>query len=301
MIMKENAFNWALVNSQRGGVLRTVGNNGTRFVALGDKGKLMTSESEDCRKWKDRAPSPLKKAMFAITFAAGKFLAVGNHAYTAYSPDGDNWTTVTVPTEQSLWGVCYGVDGDGNGVFVAVGNEGGNEGTIISSANGDTSWRRQNSPTNRSLKDVAYGNGLFVAVGSYGIILTSTDGTYWTKQATLGRGLKAVVYGGGVYVAAGRDEKIYSSTDGVSWTQRFQGTATRFIWDLCYTDPGFVAVGDKGRIITSPDGKSWSSAHSPGRAAFFGVSYVENKVVAVGNQTQISVGTKKKNNGQATK
>jgi len=48
----------------------------------------------------------------------------------------------------------------------------------VVSTNG-IAWKRQRSGTSASLTGVAYGNGLFVAGGESGIILTSTNGVNW--------------------------------------------------------------------------------------------------------------------------
>ena len=59
----------------------------------------------------------------------------------------------------------------------------GIEGTILTSSNG-TSWTKRTSWTSKELSGVTYGNGLFVTVGRYGIILTSSDGTSWTLRTS---------------------------------------------------------------------------------------------------------------------
>jgi hypothetical protein len=55
-----------------------------------------------------------------------------------------------------------------------------------------------------SLSGVTYGNGLFVAVGSYGTILTSPDGVSWTARASgTSNFLNGVTYANGLFVAVG--------------------------------------------------------------------------------------------------
>ena len=48
----------------------------------------------------------------------------------------------------------------------------GRGGAILTSPDGVT-WTQRTSGTSRDLNGVAYGNGLFVAVGDFGIIFTS--------------------------------------------------------------------------------------------------------------------------------
>lgn len=61
----------------------------------------------------------------------------------------------------------------------------------------------QNSGTGARLSGVAYGNGIFVAVG-YFTILASSDGVSWTSLASrISYLLHGVAYGGGTFVAVG--------------------------------------------------------------------------------------------------
>jgi hypothetical protein len=70
------------------------------------------------------------------------------------SSDGTNWVG-RVSTNGPLGSVVYA-----NGQFVALSN-GGN---IVTSADGIT-WIQHPSGTQQGLTSIAYGNGLFVAVG----------------------------------------------------------------------------------------------------------------------------------------
>jgi photosystem II stability/assembly factor-like uncharacterized protein len=59
---------------------------------------------------------------------------------------------------------------------------------------------------------VTYGNGLFVAVGDRGAILTSTDGVNWTRLTSPTRySLSSVTCGNGLFVAVGEDGIILTS------------------------------------------------------------------------------------------
>jgi hypothetical protein len=75
---------------------------------------------------------------------------------------------------------------------------------------------------------VTYGNGLFVAVGDGGAILTSPDGVTWTPRTSgTSNTLFGVTYGNGLFVAVGDGGAILTSPDGVNWTPRTSGRATR--------------------------------------------------------------------------
>ena len=82
------------------------------------------------------------------------------------------------------------------------------------------SWTEQISGTDRHLYSIAYGNGLWVAVGYKGIIMTSSDGISWTRRSINTTDyFKSVAYGNGLWVAVGRNGAIMTSKNGISWTK----------------------------------------------------------------------------------
>jgi len=67
---------------------------------------------------------------------------------------------------------------------------------------------------------------MFVTVGDSGTILTSPDGTSWTKRTSgTSEYLFGVTYGNGLFVTVGNSGTIFTSTDGTSWTKRTSGTS----------------------------------------------------------------------------
>jgi hypothetical protein len=108
---------------------------------------------------------------------------------------------------------------------------------------------------------VTYGNGLFVAVGEGGAILTSPDGVSWTARTSgTGNDLSGVTYGNGPSWRWGTGGAILTSPDGVSWTGGPRGRHD--LYGVAYGNGTFVAVGDRGTILTSPDGVSWTQRTS---------------------------------------
>jgi probable HAF family extracellular repeat protein len=82
-------------------------------------------------------------------------------------------------------------------------------------------WQVRSSNTTSSLNAVTFGNGLFVAVGNNGVIVTSPTGAVWTSRVsgTTDR-LPAIAFGSGRFVAtrANRDIPGLTSPDGINWT-----------------------------------------------------------------------------------
>ena len=198
------------------------------------------------------------------------------------------------------------------GLFVSVGSG------IHTSPDG-INWTKRSS--DNTLEDITYGNGIFVAVGFTGAILTSSDGLSWIYRSTNNESLNAVTYGNGVFVVVGNLGTILTSTDGAEWTARDSGTTywidiisygngtfvaidgigtilnsvdgitwtanvsedTKSLYDITYYNGTFMAVGEFGTILTSPDGLSWTSRDSGIDSDFSGVTYGNGIFVVVGH------------------
>lgn len=119
----------------------------------------------------------------------------------------------------------------------------------------------------RRFRDIAYAEGLVVAVGGgcegacTGRIATF-DGERW-MDATLPAGLSwlaAVAYGNGTWVAAGVDGAVALSSDGRRWTRGRQNLPST-VRDIAFGNVGgtamFVAAGDGFLRARSLDGQTW--------------------------------------------
>jgi hypothetical protein len=89
--------------------------------------------------------------------------------------------------------------------------------------------------------------------------------TFNQRKRTSGssNSLWSFAYGNGTMVAVGSPGLLYTSTDGVTWTQRASGT-NEWIVGVAYGNNQFVAVGDNGRILRSSDGILWTYAANEG-------------------------------------
>lgn len=141
-----------------------------------------------------------------------------------------------------------------------------------------------------SLHSVAYGAGLYVAVGDDGAIQTSPDGITWTRRTSgvIDR-LQGVTWGGNQFVAVGGNDGhppsqgvILTSPDGVTWTQR-TSDVTANLHGVAWGGNQFVAVGWGGTILTSPDGVIWTSRASGGFTDLNDVIWGDSQFVAVGD------------------
>lgn len=145
----------------------------------------------------------------------------------------------------------------------------------IGTNNDITAWNGVN--VTQSFRGMAFGNGIFVGASS--TIQYSSDGITWTSAGNLG--VEYVAFGNGLFVAVGYatvlgvpTSFIYTSVDGINWTSR---TPSEAMWfqDISYGNGLFVAVARSGtnRIMTSPDGITWTSRTTAISPTFSGVTY----------------------------
>ena len=96
------------------------------------------------------------------------------------------------------------------------------------------------------------GEGLYVAVGPKGYIATSTDLINWTKQ-TSGTTLAFydVAYGNGVFIAVGQNQCVYKSANGgVTWVSKLNAGSSYTLYSVAYGNGGFIASGDAQNVLS---------------------------------------------------
>lgn len=99
------------------------------------------------------------------------------------------------------------------------------------------------SPISETLYGVTYGQGLFVAVGTSGAILTSPTGLEWRDQESgTSASLQAVAAGGGKLVAVGSSGTIVSSVDGKRGAWRGAGRPRRSTPSRGEVGPGWLSA-----------------------------------------------------------
>jgi len=200
-----------------------------------------------------------------------------------------NYTTTRLG---GINGGLYG--GGGGGPGTSSGGGFGGRGAIaisytVSPNNTDLylSWESNYRQTMSMISAVAYGNGIYVGVGS-GITVTSTDAVTWKR--TFGAGVfssdspdlfTCVTFGNGVFVAGTTYNNIWSSTDGAEWVRRVTGTTGTF-YSVAYGNGIFVMVGTSGSVRTSTNGITWSTPSLGSSSTLHGIVYGSDRFLAVG-------------------
>jgi hypothetical protein len=157
---------------------------------------------------------------------------------------------------------------------------------------GPLSWTQRTSSFSASdIFRVAYGGGLWVAVGHSGKLATSTDGETWTQQTSSfgSDSILGVAYGNGLWVATGGNGKLATSTDGETWTQRTSSFGTDHVELAAYGGSLWVAVGRSGKLATSSDGISWTQQTSSfGATSIYAIAYGGGLWVAAGSSGKLA-------------
>lgn len=198
-----------------------------------------------------------------------------------------SWASESSPVVRVWQSVTYG-----NGLFVAVANDGIAAQQIMTSPDGIT-WTSRTSPNVLQWKSITYGNGIFVAVAQNGVaagqVMTSINGLIWTgRTSASARAWYSITYGNGLFVAVATTGatagQVMTSTDGITWTSRTSASGRQWS-SITYGNGLFVAVADDGaaniQIMTSPDGITWTSRTSPNALQWEGVTYGNGIFVAV--------------------
>lgn len=200
IVVSEDGLTWRKVHGPVGlGYLVDIAYGNGRFVALGTGYAFV---SEDGESWQEVSlPTGFAMDLAGIAFGGGRFVATGQLGNAYVSEDGLTWERVNVGTDKGLGNPVYTgtlfLTTDGERVFaspdglswqaltpnrplvgrrLAFGNGeilnlGGLASDVPVSTDGNA-WRAERLPREAWLRDAAYGEGRWVAVGNYGAIFT---------------------------------------------------------------------------------------------------------------------------------
>lgn len=197
------------------------------------------------------------------------------------STDGVHWSGPNLISTQVFRGLCFA-----QGVFVGVGSGDFETAGITISTNAQT-WTVMAPGV--SLESVGYGNGLFVAVGNQGKLLTSTDAVHWTLVASgTSQALYGAAWGNGRFVVVG-EGALLASDNGQAWTNLWSGIPGYALFDVAYGSGKFVAVAwsgfpwSFGGFFRSTDGVNWARVSVAGSNALNRIVYGGGRFVGVGD------------------
>lgn len=294
--------------------------DGDTFLVSGRTGMLVESldfGSNDELLWFETFESP-RDWLWEVKALPDQYLAVGDRGTILSSANGITWYREGVPTglENTL---LLGLGGNTNLVVVA-----GSEGRLMWSQSdivniletntlvelSDCLWRTNTvvatnqmdllglvwtavepRPTTNTLQGVCERDGLIVVVGDQGTILTTTNGSDWSRYLVPeAPNLSSVAAWPGGFIATGDRGAIHASEDAITWHARTSGT-TNWVYRVRPTSEGFLAVGQNGLILTSPDGFEWTQRSSGTTAWLTDIAQVGDRHYVSGAQGTLLTST----------
>jgi hypothetical protein len=220
-----------------------------------------------------------------VTQGDGIVLAGGTSGEILSSTDGVSWTS---RASRNLSGDIAAL-AFGDNTFLAMtstGNFTAFPATWINSFFGATSdnvadWTPRGSvgTVGNPLADLAFGGGIFVAVGDNNAFRSLDNGATWSPGTISGVSfLSGVAYGNGRFVALdAASDNLAVSTDGIIWTTVSVGLPSPEILGRVGFGGGlFLLTTTSGDVYTSPDGVSWLQ-----RTRFADIAGFDQSVVRV--------------------
>lgn len=130
-----------------------------------------------------------------------------------------------------------------------------------------------------AVRDLSYGNNLWVACGDSSNLYTSPNGTTWTKITGIGGQHDKVRYANGRWILLGQSQNYYS-TDGITWTLATGSTSGQAFYDLQYVGNNtWLACYNSVNVLRSVNnGNSWTTV-STGNTNFSIASDLTGNVV----------------------
>jgi hypothetical protein len=238
IVTSPDATSWTERKSGTTASLLSIVYGDGQFIAVGGD-ELVTKAtvvtSKDGFSW-SLVELDLTNVLRGVTYGAGLFVAVGgswpDYSIILSSEDGIKWETRLKFEPNSNDATLYTTVAYGNGVFLALAP--GSVGVLQATSSDGITWTRHRSGIGSDSPSLAFGNGVFVAVGghymsgSFGDIWTSKDGLEWEKVAEVaafpGSSFMSIAYGGGQFLAVGdildpsySYRVSYRSSDGRKW------------------------------------------------------------------------------------
>ena len=274
---------------------------GTSVVSVGIAGSSFTTP--DGSVWTQRGPTGPTDDLSSLAANPSGLLVAGmsyNGVFNS-TDGGDTWTKTSgyFHVERMVWAGTRFVGITGNsssssadGVFwtnndaifnddmmsglasagsllVTVGYDASYNGVTYTSADEGATWTRGTVPAGtKGLTSVSRIGTQWVAVGMGSTILTSPNGTNWTKRmpgsAVIDLATVAGNSAGTLMIAMGTygQRNYFTSTNGIAWTTRTLSDPYPMVVGLVWTGSQFIAANGGDSMITT-DGINWTRSSLP--------------------------------------
>jgi hypothetical protein len=155
------------------------------------------------------------------------------------------------------------------------------------------SFAAQTSGTANNFMRCRYGNGLFIAFGENGTIVTSPTGLTgdWTSRTSgFGAGITVndMLWDGTRWVAVCSNGAVISSADGVTWATLVTVGGAPNLRGIAFSGTHYLAAANGNLVFVSTTAASWSATANPAISGnFSAIAYGSGRFVAVGDTGQV--------------
>ncbi len=291
-----DANNWTLAFTGNSiSIYRAVNYGNGRWVVAGGTARIAYSLDQG-QTWAEITSPEPTDTFTGVGFAEGTFVLSGANGRIATSTDAANWNYSTVST------ILTGFNDAGagpDGIYLG-GNAGGIyrwTGGVTTRLDTNTNI----APGNTFFNDTVVFNGKLYIAASNGAVYETANGTSYTERPTSTTNtLNSFAVHNGELFAAGTFGTIVSSTDGVNWLTLLTNNpaiTTNNFNKIVAVNGRLVAVAGSGVIVTSTDGVTWTRRTSPTTAVLRTVGYgggyyligADGAQVTASNYTEVAV------------
>lgn len=148
---------------------------------------------------------------------------------------------------------------------------------------------RSPTPTPNHLTKLRYGAGKFLALGEYGTVISSDNGTAWTAHPTgYARSITDIAFGNGVYVVCGADiSTVLTSFDLQSWTESRPAGVPFNMNGIIFQNGRFHLCGSNGTVASSDDGATWTPVATGVTVSLRDILFANGQFIAVGDDNTV--------------
>lgn len=205
-----------------------------------------------------------------IDYDGSIFVAAGEGRRFAMSSDGVNWKTHILDVNEFVRFGLTSVTGSTEGWLATFRTFSGGR---FLSAKHPTDWTYPNTITNANYVDAAAGNGVKLYLRSNGrsVVRITSNTSQSESNLPQPNDYNSITYGNGVFIACGENGGILSSNNGAGWAARSSGVSANLL-KIKFENGEFICVGEDRTILRSKDGQDWEIIHSGGDIAFYDIT-----------------------------
>lgn len=160
------------------------------------------------------------------------------------------------------------------------------DGKVLHSSDGNA-WTAWKTPYTAVLNAVAASPDALVAVGNNGIVFTGSDGILYQKEIGTEENIRDITYGNGLFVAVTESGSILYSAGGILWERIHSGSAVSYR-KIEYADGRFALLTGDGlvEIYSNPGTPPDSVSSFPAKAIDITIMS-KTKILALTSDNQI--------------